>query len=337
MKTLLEPKFQIHFDKSISRFFDHKNVLITGASGFLASGILKILATTKANVHCLTRDLMKSFSIPWASSSINWYEYSAFSPEDWAELLGKTDVVFHLAAQTSAQTADESPLDDYEANVLFTLKLLEGFKSVQKRPIFVFASTASIFGIPENLPVNENAKDQPHSYYCLHKKIAESYVTSFSDKGWLRGTSLRLCNVYGPGKPSSKNDRGVLNQMIQKACREEPIVLYGNGKFIRDYLYIEDAALAFLKAAMSMPKILGQTFVIGSGQGTSIRQAARIIQTTAKNHFGREIEIQEIEHASEELSRRNFIANFQLFSSLTSWQPQVSLEKGIFQTFCDQL
>src|SRR5258708_33768353 len=96
-------------------------------------------------------------------------------------------------------------------------------------------------------------------------------------KGYVRGAVLRLTNVYGPGPRIRGAGRGVLNAMVRRAVTGEPLTVYGSGNYLRDYLYVRDAALAFVAAAEAIEALNGGHWVIGSGEGNTINDAVNQI------------------------------------------------------------
>ena len=152
----------------------------------------------------------------------------------------EVDVVFHFAGQTSLYAADTDPVCDYQANVLPMFLMLEACKKNDVHPDILFTGTSTIVGLPEELPVNETFPDQPVTIYDAHKLMAETYLKCYARMGLARGVTLRLTNVYGPGPKCSSEDRGILNMMVNRALSGKNVTVYGEGKFIRDYVYVDD-------------------------------------------------------------------------------------------------
>ena len=124
------------------------------------------------------------------------------------------DVVFHRAAQTSTYAANRVPRADLDNNVLPMLMMLQAGCERELPPAVIYASTVTICGLPDRLPVDEQFPDVPVTVYDLHKQMAENYLKYHVRVGAAAGAALRLANVYGPGPRSSRADRGILNQMV---------------------------------------------------------------------------------------------------------------------------
>jgi UDP-glucose 4-epimerase len=146
--------------------------------------------------------------------------------------------------------------------------------------------------------------------------------------------TLRLPNVYGPGPKSSSADRGILNAMIRKALSGKPLTIYGDGNFIRDYIYIDDVAEAFLLAGAEIDTLKGNYYVIGTGVGYTMKDAVGIINDEVMQKTGKNVEITFVpppENISQ-IEYRNFVADSKSFNSLTGWKARISLHEGIKRT-----
>jgi nucleoside-diphosphate-sugar epimerase len=253
---------------------------------------------------------------------------------DWAPLLEGVDLVFHLAAQTSARVAEQDPEEDLRANVLPLLRILECCRRGALRPFVLFAGSATQVGLTARVPVGEEVPDAPITVYDVHKSMAEGYLEHYVRRGFVRGATLRLANVYGPGPGSSSADRGVLNLMIRRALRGEPLTIYGDGKPLRDYVFIEDAARAFLAAAAAPDAVNGRHFLVGSGLGTSLAEAMRLVAARVGARTGRPAPVTHVAPPADQspIELRDFVADIGRLSSATGWRPAVPLAEGIDRT-----
>jgi nucleoside-diphosphate-sugar epimerase len=316
----------------IQDYINGKRLLITGASGYLASNLAKFLKEVPCTIRRLTR---KPGLIPLkGNASFEDIQGDICDSSVWDQVMQEVDAVFHFAAQTSVYVADKDPLSDYQANVLPMLLMLETCKKNGRRPDILFAGTSTIVGLPEKLPINETFPDRPITIYDTHKWMAETYLKCYARLGFVRGATLRLTNVYGPGPKSSSEDRGILNMMVSRALSGKDLTLYGEGKYIRDYVYVEDTLLAFLLALVNMEKLNKKHFVLGGGEGNSISEALYQIADKATQKTGKPIRVDHIDPPAglSPIEERNFIADSKSFSDITGWQPQYSLSEGIDQT-----
>ncbi|MCP4351357.1 MAG: NAD-dependent epimerase/dehydratase family protein [Desulfobacterales bacterium] len=313
-------------------YLKEKRILITGANGYLATNLVDALKNTSFTIIRLSR---KSELLPvTGTANIIDIKGDIASKDIWDQVLKDTDIVYHFAAQTSVYVADENPYADLEINVFPMLNLLETCRNTGWQPVIVFSGTVTEAGIPETLPVSEGHKDNPITIYDLHKLTAESYLKYYSQQEFVQGVTLRLANVYGPGPKSSSADRGIINMMMRKALSGDPLTIYGNGDYLRDYVYVEDVISAFLKAAIYTDQLNGRHFVIGSGEGHTIARAVNLVADRVALKTGKRVTVKHIDPPSAQsaIESRNFVADTQQFSSATGWKPVYSLTDGIDKT-----
>lgn len=313
--------------------FGGGKILISGGSGYLASSVISLLRNTQCLVTRL--DLPGRDREPFSGRAAVSDAFADIrDPACWEDRLDGVDIVFHLAAQTSTAVANADPAADHAINVAPLLHLLETCRGKGIRPTVCFASTVTVAGIPERLPVDETHPDHPLTMYDLHKQVAEQYLQWYSEQGFVNGVTLRLANVYGPGPASSSPDRGILNRMIGAARRGEDLTVYGSGDYLRDYLYVEDAARAFVAAAARGDQLSGQRFVIGSGKGHTIRDAATTVAARVAARTGHRVNVALCDPPAplSPIELRNFVADSRRFREATGWTPRVSLEEGIDRT-----
>lgn len=307
-----------------------KRILITGGAGYLATSLVHLLKDSNC---CIIRLDRPGASFPPVSGLARTENIFADirDPESWDRILEAVDIVFHFAAQTSVYVANEDPKADLSINVLPMLNLLETCRRKNFRPMVLFSGTATEAGLPVILPVDETHPDNPITIYDLHKWMAENYLKHYVREGHVRGAILRLANVYGPGPRSSSADRGVLNMMVRRALSGETLTIYGDGNFIRDYIYVEDVASAFITAALHIDQVNGRHFLIGSGDGHTIADALHRVALSVERKTGRSAGIVNIAPPAtlSPIERRNFVAATASFSAATDWRSRVSLQEGI--------
>lgn len=310
-----------------------RRMLITGGAGYLASGLISLLKDVDCHITRLGRAEEKFGSVA-GRARIESVVGDVRERAVWERALEGADIVFHFAAQTSVYVANQDAQADLEANVVPLLHLFEVCRRKGIQPIVLFAGTVTEAGIPTSLPVDESHPDHPVTVYDLHKLMAERYLKYYVSQGLVRGASLRLANVYGPGPRSSSADRGVLNMMVRRALAGEAITVYGQGKELRDYVYLEDVARAFVCAAAAIERTNGQHFVIGSGEGHTIAEAMTLVSQRVALRTGVEVPVVHIDPPQPQspIEARDFIANTQLFNQLTDWRALFSLAAGIDRT-----
>jgi len=249
----------------------------------------------------------------------------------WKDILKNIDILFHCGAQTNLYQSQRCPPDDFRDNVLPLKLCLEACQKFNYSPIIIFASTVTIAGITNQLPVDESHSDKPITVYDLHKKKAEHYLKDYAKLGVIQGLTLRLPNIYGPGPIFYKTSRGFLNKMIQAALFQHKLTLYRPGDWLRDYLHINDTVLAFIISPYFIDKLNAKHFILGTQKGHTIREVLELVAKFAHQRTGIPVHIEEADppgHLSP-IEFRNFVANTHNFRTLTGWQAHVSLESGI--------
>lgn len=311
-------------------FYSGKHILLTGGAGYLASNLLDLLKDINCFIIRLDRFDNTSLS-QGGVANMQCLVGDVCDRPVWERVLDGIDIVFHFAAQTSAYVANKAPLADLDNNVKPMVHLLETCRHQGIHPTVIFASTVTIAGIPTFLPVDETHQDNPLTVYDLHKLTAEQYLSMYAGLGVVKGTSLRLANVYGPGPASSRSDRGILNQMVRRAIAGESLTVYLPGDRLRDYIFVEDVVWAFAQAGCKIDKLNSKYFVIGSGQGHTIAQATSLVADRVALRMGTRITIVHVDPPSEysPIEDRNFVANSQHFSQKTDWKVFYSLTEGI--------
>jgi len=310
-----------------------RNVLVSGASGYLGSCLVEALKDRCDQIVRLGRP-GGSLSPVQGKALIKDVHGDIGGFEAWLEALDGVDTVFHLAAQTSSSLSNEKPVEDFQLNLRPMLQLLEVCRRQGWVPAVLFAGTVTQRGLPDVLPVSESDVDEPVTIYDIHKLTAETYLGYYTRSDAVAGVTLRLANVYGPGPASSRPDRGVLNQMVRRALEGGALTVYGRGEALRDYVYVGDVVEAFLKAAEHIESVRGNPFVIGSGRGHSIAEAIHMVAAQVEVRTGRPVQVTHTHPSTPQTSieTRSFVADTGRFRALTGWEPRCSLAAGISRT-----
>lgn len=311
----------------------NRKLLFTGGSGYLATNLINSIKDTDCDIVRVARPGTR-FVPAVGRARIEDVAGDVRELSVWMRLLRQIDVVFHLAAQTSVYVANENPIADMEVNVRPMLYLLETCRQQGWGPIVLFSGTATEAGLSLTLPVNESHPDNPITVYDLHKLMAEKYLKYYVSQRIVRGVTLRLANVYGPGPTSRSKERGVLNQMVRRALAGETLTIHGHGRHVRDYIYIDDVNRAFLAAVENIDRINGQHLVVGSGQAHTVVEALTLVADRVALKTGRRPPIRSVEppQPRSPIESRNFVADSTRFSQATAWKPAVTLAEGIDRT-----
>jgi nucleoside-diphosphate-sugar epimerase len=307
------------------RHYENKTVAITGGNGYLGSALVSALRNTAARILVVSRkDVVSEAGIESLKADIR-------TQECWREIVQRADITFHLAGNTSVYAAAKDPADSLASTVLPLCHLMAAAREVQRPPRVLYASTATVYGLTDVLPVAEDKPLNPVTTYDLHKLFAEKQLALASNQGIVNGTSLRLANVYGPSPcASSADDRGILNKIARLAVEGVDLRVFGDGDYLRDYVYIDDVVRAFLLAGVH-DGIAGQSFNVGSGTGMSVRDAFHLVVAQAASVTGKRGRIHQVPwpDGADPIEFRNYVADVSHLRRACAWSPTVPLGEGI--------
>jgi nucleoside-diphosphate-sugar epimerase len=311
-----------------------KTAIITGARGYIGSALAEKLGREGYALRLVSRS---PTSISTASSQ-GTREYRAADlryPESWSELLRDARLVMHLSSRTDLRAAEADPAADEDINIRPLRALVEAAHGLDTAPMIVFASAATIVGPNPQMPVDDAARDNPCSVYDRHKLAGEMILREAAACGAVRACSLRLSNVYGYGRASMNASRGILNIMMKRAVDGEPLTLYGDGVYLRDFVHIEDVLEAFSRAIASAEVCDGGHYLIASGRGHTFADAYAMIAEVATERLRRRVEIVRVPEPADlhPIEKRNFIGDPRIFCARTGWQPRFDLRAGILDYF----
>jgi nucleoside-diphosphate-sugar epimerase len=313
---------------------DTRTHLVTGGAGYIAASLVRELAREPGRVRRFFRAAHGVPPVPPGKAAVADVHGDVTVRAEIERALDGADVVHHLAAQTSIYVAQADPVRDVGTNVLPLLYVLEHARAHGHVPLVLFASTVTVYGLPSRLPVDESFPEDPRTIYDLGKIAAERLLAHYAANGVVRGATLRLANVYGPGPRSSASDRGVLNAMVRRALAGERLNVYGTGEWLRDYVYVDDVARAFVHAARNPDAVNGRSFVVASGQGVTVAAAVRLVAELVGEYTGRRVEVAHVPppaHLSP-IEARQFVGQSAAFREATGWSPSVSFREGVKST-----
>ena len=305
--------------------YENKTVAVTGASGYLASVLIDALQKTPVRILRVSRRDLPPIS------GTETLQADVCASDCWEEIVSKADVIFHLAGNTSVYAAVKNPADSLSSTVLPIIHLVAAAQAAGYKRRVVFASTATVYGLTDDLPLAEDAEPKPITNYDLQKLFAEKQLELATKQGILEGVSLRLANVYGPSSStSSADDRGILNRIAKMALQGANLQLYGDGAYLRDYVYIDDVAQAFMAAGVGK-EVVGRSFNVASGKGITVREAFYLVAERAERITGKRVHIENAPwpDSADPIEFRNFVADITSFKNSTSWHPIIGLTQGV--------
>ena len=216
-------------------------ILVTGGAGFIGSHIVEHFQG-KAEVRVLD-NLRSGFKKNLSGFECEFIEGSILDRDAVRDAVADVDYVFHLAAMISVPESMEKPVECDEINTRGALIVLEEAARAGVKKL-VFSSSAAIYGDNPTVPKLETMLPEPKSPYAITKLDGEFYCKIFSDEGRLSTTCLRYFNVFGPRQDPKSQYAAAVPIFVDRALKNEPITIYGDGEQTRDFIYVKDVAAA---------------------------------------------------------------------------------------------
>ena len=308
------------------------NSLITGGLGFIGSNLARRLVNEG---HKVT--LIDSLIPQYGGNLVNIFDIrdrvtvnisDVRDPFATRELLKGIDLVFNLAGQTSHADSMTDPFTDLDINAKAQLSLLEAVRQVAPEAVVVFASTRQIYGRPQYLPVDEAHPIRPVDVNGVNKVAGEQFHLLYHDVYNIRTTALRLTNTYGPGMRVKDARQTFLGIWIRNLLKGDPILVFGDGKQLRDFNYVDDVVDALVRAAAT-PSCYGKAFNLGHSEVIDLASLAQLL-TAAEP--GASWQLVPFPPERKAIDIGNYYSNHSLASELLQWQPQVNLSVGLART-----
>lgn len=247
-------------------------ILVTGGAGFIGSHIVEHFQG-KAEVRVLD-NLRSGFKKNLSGFEYELIEGSILDRDVVRRVVAGVDYVFHLAAMISVPESMQKPIECDEINTKGTLVVLEEAARAGVKK-FVLSSSAAIYGDNPTVPKLETMLPEPKSPYAITKLDGEFYCKIFSDEGRLPTTCLRYFNVFGPRQDPKSQYAAAVPIFIDRALKNQPITIYGNGEQTRDFIYVKDVVAANIFFATKSKKT--GVFNVASGKRITISELAKTI------------------------------------------------------------
>lgn len=311
-------------------FWQDRPVLVTGATGQVGGWVTKQLLSVGAEVVCLVRDWVPQCQLvrEMLINKVKLVRGNLLDFELLKRMLSEYEVssVIHLAGQSIVGTAIRDPLSTFDTNIRGTWCLLEACRQTSTVKQIVVASTDKVYGESEALPYSEEMPMLATYPHDVSKACAEMVASSYAKTYRLNIAITRLANIYGGG---DLNWNRIVPGTIRSILRGEQPVIQSNGKFIRDYLYVEEAARAQLLLAERLaekPEVSGQAFNISNEcPMTVIELVERILK------------LMESSMQPKVIGQSNHEIKDQYMSAVKAkeklgWEPMISIDEGLVRT-----
>lgn len=329
--------------------WNSKNVLITGGAGFIGSNLAKYLLSEGAVVTIFDNFSRSNVekNIPWLERQGGQLKVVEGDIRDNLAVIEASknkEFVFHEAAQVAVTDSVEDPQMDFEINAKGTLNVLNAVRLNSPDSVFVYASTNKVYGGLERFKVSElngryafsdeilrNGVSEEinldfHSPYGCSKGSADQYVRDFSRIYGLKTLVFRQSCIYGPRQWGTE-DQGWVFHFLKLAYQGSLLKIFGDGKQVRDLLFIDDLISAYEKAIENIDQTAGQVYNVGGGNdnAVSLLDAIRIIES----ELG--IKVQSEFHPWRPGDQKVYISDYTKAYSEFGWRPEVTVAKGLIK------
>jgi CDP-paratose 2-epimerase len=324
-------------------------VLITGGAGFIGTNLADRLLSTGQSVVVLD-----SLARPGVERNLRWLrdrhgdDLSVEIADVRDEVavrrsVGRARQVFHFAAQVAVTTSLDDPTDDFDVNARGTLCLLEAIRAQPTPPPLVFTSTNKVYGALDDVALRRRrrryepvdaaitqrgvSEARPldfHSPYGCSKGSADQYVLDYARSYGLPTIVFRMSCIYGPHQHGTEDQGWVAHFLIQTLADRE-IRIYGDGRQVRDVLFVEDLVDALLLAQAHMPVAAGRAFNIGGGPANAVSLIELLEQVTALTDRAPRLTYDEWRVGDQ----RYYVSDTARFTEATGWRPRVGVREGL--------
>lgn len=313
----------------VNKFWQNKNVFVTGGTGFLGSYLVKKLVNYGANVTILVRDYIPQSNI-YIGEEHNKVNVVNGVLEDYSvieRILGEyeIDTIFHLAAQAIVGVANRNPLGTFKSNIEGTWNILEAARRSPLIKQVIVASSDKAYGDQEKLPYDENMPLQGKHPYDVSKSCTDLISQTYFETYKLPVCITRCGNLYGGG---DLNFNRIIPQSIQSILNGEAPVIRSDGSFIRDYFYVEDAVSAYINLAEKIQDLNlgGQAFNFSNEiQLTVLELTDKILKVMGSN-----LKPIILNQGSNEIKHQYLSA--QKARDLLGWKPEYTIDEGLSKT-----
>jgi UDP-glucose 4-epimerase len=312
--------------------FKGKKVLVTGGLGFIGSNLTAQLVRLGARVTVVDNMIPRLggnlFNVKEIADQIQINFSDVRDSHSMDYLVKGEEFIFHLAGQVNHVDSIRNPIQDLDINCRGTLVLLESCRKCNRDVKIIFSGTRGEYGSSVKLPVAEDHPTNPKGIYAVTNLTAEKMVLVYHDVHKIPGSCLRITNTYGPRHQMVHDEYGVLNWFIRKAIDDEVVPVFGDGRILRDFLYVDDLVDCFLQVA-TCAQAYGEVFNVGSGTPINfIELAKKIVKIAGAG----KVAFTEFTQERKEVEPGDYYTDISKIKRRVGWNPKTGLEEGLRRT-----
>ena len=309
-----------------------QRILITGGLGFIGSNLARRLVSDGAEVT-LCDALIEGYggnpaNVREIRSQVEIDSSDVRDAAAMERLVDGQDIVFHLAAQVSHVMSLANPYPDIDINIKGTAVVLEACRKKNPGAVVVRSGTRGQYGPAVKLPVSEETPSDPRGIYEISQLSAEMICRTYTRIHGIRTVPLRLTNIYGPRSQMKHSQFGVVNWFVRLALEGRPIPIFGSGRILRDFLYVDDCVEALLAAAAS-PLAVGEILNVGHDRPSTFLEVAELLGEILP---GTQIEFTDFTPERKAQEPGDFVSDITKIRRLLAWEPKVALREGLGRT-----
>ncbi len=313
-------------------YYTNKRILITGGLGFIGSNLARSLAVQGANVTLVDSLIPQyggnTFNIDDIQNKVVVNVCDVRDTFAMAHLIQGKDYLFNLAGQTSHLDSMTDPHTDLDINAAAQLSILEVCRKENPDIKIVFASTRQLYGRPDYLPVDEKHPIRPVDVNGINKLAGEWYHLLYNNVYGIRASALRLTNTYGPGMRVKDARQTFLGIWIRLLLEGKPIKVFGDGKQLRDFNFVDDCVEALLLAGAS-DQANGKVYNLGGSEVIGLKDLSKMMVNLG---HGGSFELAPFPSERKAIDIGDYYSDFSLITKELGWVPKIDLKDGLKRT-----
>jgi UDP-glucose 4-epimerase len=312
--------------------YSNTNVLVTGGLGFIGSNLAIRLVEQGARVTIVDSRIAgcgaNPINIAPVADHVEVISHDIGDADEFAGAIRNARVIFNLAGEISHIHSMEFPERDLLINTVSQLRFLQATARLNPGVRVVYAGTRQVYGKPDYLPLDESHPVRPIDFNGVHKYAANMYHAMLSRSGHLDAIVLRLTNVYGPRMALSIPCQGFLSTFLRLVLTGKGLEIYGDGRQLRDPVFVDDAVEAFLRAGL-IPSVTERTLNVGGPQALSLAEIAKACATLAGDL---PLSFRPFPEDRAVIDIGSYCTDSSMFENTFGWKPAIPFEEGMLST-----
>lgn len=299
------------------------NILILGGAGFIGTHLASALLKLGHVVRIFDRPTTLVPALVAGHPRLERVDGDILNLDEVESALDDMEFVFHLVSTTLPKSSNDNPEYDIETNLIVSVRLLEAARRRDIRKIVFLSSGGTVYGVPNQIPIEESHPCNPISSYGIVKLAIEKYLHLYRVLHGLDSCTIRLSNPFGEYQ-RIQSAQGAVGVFLHRAINRQSIEIWGDGSVTRDYIYVGDVAEALLKTIDYQGP--HKTFNIGSGTGMNLNEIIGEIETVLGQRVLR------VYKPARRFDVQTNVLDIGLARRELGWTPRTSFSEGLSRT-----